>query len=79
MVIQWYKTSEVSKILCIERHLIKSLREEGILTGRKQGNGWVFDEEELNRFTISSRSFDLSNESKIKFYAPLIRAKMRDL
>lgn len=37
------------------------------------------NEEELNRFTISSRSFDLSNEDKIKFYAQLIRAKMRDL
>ena len=36
MVIQWYKTNEVSKILCIERHLIKNLREEGVLTGRKQ-------------------------------------------
>ena len=71
--IQCYKTGEASKIICVERHLIKYLRENGLLTGRKQGNGWVFDELELTEFVVKSRGYDLSNAEKIRFYAPIIR------
>lgn len=71
--IQCYKTGEASKIICVERHLIKDLRENGLLTGRKQGNGWVFDELELTEFVVKSRGYDLSNAEKIRFYAPIIR------
>ena len=71
--IQCYKTGEASKIVCVERHLFKDLRENGLLTGRKQGNGWVFDEVELSEFVLKSRGYDLSNAEKIRFYAPLIR------
>lgn len=72
MIIKSYKTQEAAEILQMNRHTFKTLRETGLLTGRKIGNGWVFDEEELNEFTRSARGYDLSNDSKIRFYAPMI-------
>ena len=45
-----------------------------MLTGRKQGNGWVFDEEELNNYVRAVRGYDLETEESIRFYAPYILA-----
>lgn len=72
MVITCHKTKEASQLIQVERHLFKSLRETGLLTGRKQGNGFVYDEEELNEFVRMTRGYDLGSDSKIRYYAPII-------
>lgn len=80
MVITCHKTKEASRLIQVERHLFKSLRETGLLVGRKQGNGYVYDDEELNQFVRMARGYDLGSDSKIRFYAPIIlQAQKKDV
>ena len=72
-VIACHTTNEAAEIIRVERHLFKALRETGLLTGRRSGNGYVYDDEELTEFVRMARGFDLSNDSKIRYFAPIIK------
>lgn len=71
-VLQCYNLEQTSKAIKIERHLFKTLRDTGLLTGRKSGRAWVFDEEEINNLVRMARGFDLGSEEKIRMNAPIM-------
>lgn len=75
-MIEWLSTKEMSKRTGIEQHLFKPLRECGLLTGRKQGHGYWWDTEEMDMFSRASRGMDITSESAIRYYAPIIKIKM---
>lgn len=75
-MIEWLTTKEMAERTGIEAHLFKPLREEGLLTGRKQGHGYRWDTEEMDVFSRATRGMDISSESRIRFYAAIIKMKM---
>lgn len=77
-MIRSFKTEKAAEIMCIEPHLFKALRETGLLTGRKQGHGYVYDEEEMDALTRAARGFELTSDSTIRYYAPLIKMALAE-
>lgn len=71
-ILECYKQKEAAKILKIDEHLFKTLRESGLITGRKSGRSWIYDEEELNYLIRSARGFDLGSSESIREAAPII-------
>ena len=67
-----YNTRDTCSIIGVERHVLKALREVGLLVGRKQGKGFFYDSEEVSEYIRMTRGYDLSSADKIKFYAPII-------
>ena len=78
-MIQRYKTKDAAKILCVEEHLMKNLREHGFLIGAKSGHGYVFDSEEMDMFIRMTRGYDISNPSKIAIAAQIIQPQKKML
>ena len=74
-MIEWLPTKEMSKRTGIEQHLFKQLREAGLLTGRKQGHGYWWDTEEMDRFSKATRGMEISAKM-IEENASLIRLNM---
>ena len=78
-MIEWFSTKEMSEKTGIEQHLFKTLRECGLLSGRKQGHGYWWDTEEMDMFTRATRGMDITNPETIRFYAPMIKKKMASI
>ena len=76
-MIRNYKTSEAFELLCMDAHHAPVLEETGLLIGRKVGKGKAYDSEELDAFIRASRGFDVSNDSAIRFNAPMILKQMK--
>ena len=66
-------TDETAKVLCMEKHMLKPLRECGFLSATKVGHGYVYDSEELEKFIRITRGFDLSNAEQIAIAAQIIQ------
>ncbi len=77
-VLQCYNATEASELIKIDRHSFSTLIDVGLLTGRRNGKTWVFDEEELNRLVRTSRGFDLGSIEKIRMNAPIIRSMHKE-
>lgn len=76
-MIQRFKSPEAARLLAIDEHMLKPLREHGFLIGTKSGKGYLYDSEELEHFIRMTRGYDLSNESKIRIAAQIIQPQKR--
>lgn len=76
-MIQRFKSPEAARLLGIEKHMLKPLREYGFLIGTKCGHGYLYDTEELERFIRITRGYDLSNPAKIRLAAQIIQPQKK--
>ena len=60
-----YTTAEVATRLHTHRNMIDRLRRNGLLNGIKLGKGFIYSEEEVQRFLRNYAGLDLSNESNM--------------
>lgn len=60
-----YTTAEVATRLHTHRNMIDRLRRNGLLNGIKLGKGFIYSEEEVQRFLRNYVGLDLSNESNM--------------
>ena len=60
-----YTTAEVANRLHTHRNMIDRLRRNGLLNGIKLGKGFIYSEEEVQRFLRNYAGLDLSNESNM--------------
>lgn len=58
-----YTTAEVATRLHTHRNMIDRLRRNGLLSGIKLGKGFIYSEEEVQRFLRNYAGLDLSNET----------------
>ena len=61
-----YSTSELAQVLNTHPNRINMLREEGAITGVRNGKEWIFEKEEAELFLKTFRGMDLSNQAKVK-------------
>lgn len=60
-----YTTAEVATRLHTHRNMIDRLRRNGLLNGIKLGKGFIYSEEEVQRFLRNYAGLDLSNETNM--------------
>ena len=60
-----YTTAEVATRLHTHRNMIDRLRRNGLLSGIKLGKGFIYSEEEVQRFLRNYAGLDLSNETNM--------------
>lgn len=60
-----YTTAEVATMLHTHRNMIDRLRRNGLLSGIKLGKGFIYSEEEVQRFLRNYAGLDLSNETNM--------------
>ena len=72
-MIQRLSAKDAARVLGIDHHNLKPLREHGFLTGTKAGHGYLYDTEELDEFIRMTRGFDLSNSDKIRIAAQILK------
>lgn len=73
IVNQRLKTKDAAKIIGVDVHTMKPLREYGFLVGTKIGKGYMYDAKELEMFIELTRGYDLSNPQKIAVAAGIIQ------
>ena len=61
-----YTTEELADALGTYPQRINLLRQKGALVGIKNGQGWIFDRAEAERFLKDFKGMDLSNEMMIE-------------
>ena len=61
-----FTTDEVAEKLKTHRNMVDRLRRNGLINGIKLGKGFIFSEQELNRFLTSYAGMDLSNDSAMQ-------------
>jgi len=72
-----YSTSDLCKILGVNRAKIEQYREAGLLNGRRFGRGWYFTTNEVSQFLERTSGLDLSNPDKIKLAGASLRNAIR--
>lgn len=72
-MLQRFKTKDAARIIGVDVHTMKPLREYGFLVGTKAGKGYVYDTKELDLFIELTRGYDLSNRRKIALAAGIIQ------
>lgn len=63
---KYLSTSELAKALHTDRRKVGWLRKYGLIVGMRASKGYVFRDDEIDRFWETYRGFDLSNEQKIR-------------
>lgn len=63
-----YTTKQLAHELNVSRNKIDMLRKLGILTGMKNGKGYIYTHDEVQTFLHDYNGADISNEQTINAY-----------
>lgn len=68
-----YTAQETARLIGIDRHLLPTMNETGMLKGIKTGRARRYSETEIERFWEEYLGEDISNEQKIRTVALIHR------
>ena len=63
-----YTTKQLAKELNVSRNKIDMLRKIGVLTGMKNGKGYIYPSDEIDSFLKNYKGADISNEGTINAF-----------